>query len=429
VITGGIIALLFALLFLGAPVAFATGIAGMVGLFLLGGSQLVLGVLKTAPHSAIANYELITIPMFIMMAEFTVISGVADELFSTARVWLGRVRGGLAVATAVAGAAFGAISGSSTASAATLASTSIPAMVHHGYDGRLANGVVSISGTLAMLIPPSLAVILYGILTEESIGKLLIAGVVPGILVMLTIILTVYFLVWRDPSRAPVSRAFTMREKVTSLKVTGPFIVLFMAVTGVIYLGVATPTEASALGAGGALILACVRGRMTKRGLLLAIWGSASTTAMIVMIIVGALVFGYFLTLTRTTQDFVEWVSVLPVPTWTIMLVILSLYLVLGFVMDQVAILILTIPILYPLILNLGYDPIWFGIMVIVMAEVGMVTPPVGLNVYVVARYTGVPVQEVFAGVFPHVVAHLILIVFLMLFPGLILWLPSTMGP
>jgi tripartite ATP-independent transporter DctM subunit len=419
---------LFAMLTVGVPVGFAMGIAGATGLYAIGGLPILSGILETAPLSTTASYELITVPMFLLMAEFVILSGVADELFKAAATWVGRVRGGLGIATAIAGAGFGAISGSSTAAAATLSATTIPAMLKQGYEPKMACGVVAISGTLAMLIPPSVALVLYGIIADVSIGKLLIGGVIPGLLVTFTIAFTVWVLVTLDPRRAPPGQRYTMREKFGSLKVAGPMIALFMAVTGVIYLGVATPTEAAGLGAFGAFLLAWKAGRISLKTLRAALVDAASASCMIFMIIVGARIFGYFFTLTQTTQQIVAAVGAWQVSPWMIIAVILIGYLILGCIMDQIAILILTVPIVLPVVKALGFDPVWFGVIVIVVAEVGLLTPPVGLNVFVVARYTSRPVGEVFAGVWPHVFAHLILIAILTAFPQIILWLPDKMG-
>lgn len=332
------------------------------------------------------------------------------------------------MATALAGAGFGAISGSSTASAATLSSTTLPAMLKQGYDPRLSGGVVAISGTLAMLIPPSIALILYGIIADVSISALLIGGVIPGLLVTLVIIGTVRVLVWIDPKAAPRGRAYTLREKLASLRVVGPMVFLFMAVTGVIYTGIATPTEASGLGAFGAFLIVLWERKFTRPALAKALMQAAHASCMIIMIVVCAKVFGYFFTLTQSTQMLVAWVSGLDVSRWVVLALILLGYLILGCLMDQVAILILTVPIILPVIKALGFDPVWFGVIVIVMAEVGLVTPPVGLNVFVVARYAKRPLAEIFGGVWPHVFSHLLLVAALAVFPQIILWLPSKMG-
>jgi C4-dicarboxylate transporter DctM subunit len=422
-----IVLLLLTLLALGCPVALSLAVAGAVGLWSIGGLSMVLGVLQTTPFSAASSYELISVPMFVLMAEFVILSGVADSLFKAAATWVGRVPGGLGMATAIAGAGFGAISGSSTASAATLSATTIPAMLKQGYEPQLACGVVAISGTLAMLIPPSIALVLYGIIADVSIGQLLVGGVIPGIVVTFAIMATVYYLVWRDPSRAPLGQSYSFKDKLLSLKVVWPMLILFMAVTGFIYTGIATPTEASGLGAFGAFLLAWQAKKINLQSTTDALTRSAHTSCMIVLIILGAHIFGYFFTLTQTTQELVQWIGALDVSRWFVMTMILFGYLILGCLMDQIAILILTVPIVLPLVKALGFDPIWFGVIVIVTAEVGMVTPPVGLNVFVVSRYTGRPLAEIFRGVMPHVVAHILVIALFVVFPEIILWLPSTM--
>jgi C4-dicarboxylate transporter, DctM subunit len=421
--------MLFVLLTMGMPVAFALITTGSLGLYLTGGWDAMLGVLMTTPASSAASYELISVPLFILMAEFVIMSGVADNLFRAAATWVGRVPGGLGMATALAGAGFGAISGSSTASAATLSSTTMPAMLKQGYDPKLAGGVVAISGTLAMLIPPSIALVLYGIIADVSISALLIGGVIPGILVMLTIMATVWALVLIHPGSAPRGQSYTLREKLHSLKVVGPMVFLFMAVTGVIYTGIATPTEASGLGAFGAFLIALKERKVNRQSLGKALTHAAHASCMIIMIIVCAKVFGYFFTMTQSTQAIVQWVSQLEVSPWVILAIILFGYLILGFLMDQVAILILTVPIVLPLIKALGFDPVWFGVMIILMAEVGLVTPPIGLNVFVVARYAKRPLNEIFRGVWPHVFSHLVLIGFIAAFPQIVLWLPAQMNP
>ncbi|TXI19389.1 MAG: TRAP transporter large permease, partial [Ottowia sp.] len=341
---------------------------------------------------------------------------------------VGRVPGGLGIAAALAGAGFGAISGSSTASAATLSSTTMPAMLKQGYEPKLAGGVVAISGTLAMLIPPSIALVLYGIIADVSISALLIGGVIPGLLVTLVIMGTVWTLVMIDPSSAPRGQAYTLRQKLAALKVVGPMVFLFMAVTGVIYTGIATPTEASGLGAFGAFLIALWERKVTRAAMAKALVHAAHASCMIIMIIVCAKVFGYFFTLTQSTQALVAWISALEVSRWFVLAMILFGYMVLGCLMDQVAILILTVPIVLPVIKALGFDPVWFGVIVILMAEVGLVTPPVGLNAFVVARYAKRPLAEIFGGVWPHVISHLLLVAVLVAFPQIILWLPSKMG-
>lgn len=422
-----VVALLFLLLAGGIPVGFALSIAGVVGLFAHGGVPLLAGILSTTSLSTVSSYELISIPMFILMAEFVILSGIADNLFKSAAIWVGRVPGGLAIATALSGAGFGAISGSSTAAAATLSATSIPAMLRQGYEPRLACGVVAISGTLAMLIPPSIALIIFGIVADVSIGKLLIGGIVPGVLVTFTIVLTVLYLVWRNPAHAPRGPGYAFAQKLASLKGVWAMIVLLGFVTGVIYAGIATPTEASAMGAAGALGIAALLGRLGPKQLHSAALNALRSSCMIFMILLGAHIFGYFFALTGVTPRLVAGVSALEVPPWAVITVILAIIVVLGCFLDQIAILVLTVPVMLPVVMALGYDPIWFGVIMIVAGEVGMVTPPVGLNAFVVARYANRPLSEVFIGAWPHVLAHFVLIAVLVAIPQLVLWLPSRM--
>jgi tripartite ATP-independent transporter DctM subunit len=423
-----VLGLLFGLLAIGTPVGFAMAFSGSIGLMIVGGPAALFGILQTAPLSTVSSYELITIPMFLLMADLVLLSGVADDLFETASAWVGRIPGGLGMATALAGAGFGAICGTSTASAATLSSTSLPAMIRQGYEPKMAAGVVAISGTLSMLLPTSVALVIFGLLAEVNIGKLLISGIIPAILVTITIMATIYLLVWQDPSRAPRTVSVPWRKRFELLWQVSPMVVLFSIVTGTIYLGVATPTEASAFGAFGAFVLAIAKGKITPTSLYRTLLRASHGTCMIVMILVGASIFGYFFTLTHVTQDLVAWVGSLPTSRWVIITLILCGYIVLGSFMDQIAILVLTVPIVIPLIKTLGFDPIWFGVIKIVTAEVGMITPPVGLNCFIVARYANRPVAEVFHGTFPHFIAHLIVIAILVAFPSIILWLPSQMG-
>jgi tripartite ATP-independent transporter DctM subunit len=418
---------LLALLAVGTPVGFSLLIAGAIGLWAMGGIDMLLGVLETAPSSAASVYELITIPMFMVMAEFVILSNIIDGLFRSATAWVGRIPGGLGVATTLAGAGHASISGSSTASAATLASTTIPAMLKQGYEPKMACGVVAISGTLAILLPTSIGLVLYGIVANCDIGKLLIAGIIPGLVVVVTIILTVFFLVWQDPARAPPGQAYTWHQKISSLLSVGPVVALFIVITGLIYSGIATPTEASALGAFGAFLLALRAGKITLASTLHACKRAAHTTCMVLMIILGAQVFGYFIALTQVTQNLVASVTALALPSLVVITLILIGKMLLGAIMDQAAIIILAVPIVLPVVVSLGYDPVWFGVIMLVTAEVGLVAPPIGLNSFVVARYTGRPLGEVFRGVMPHVVAHIFVIILLVLFPQVVLWLPSTM--
>ncbi|WP_427029552.1 TRAP transporter large permease [Halomonas sp. H2] len=419
---------LLLLLIIGVPVGLALAFSGMIGMIAMVGFNSALSVLATTPLSTTNSYELIAVPLFILMAEFVIVSGIADRMFKAITIWVGRLPGGLAVATALAGAGFGAISGSSTASAAALSSTSIPAMRRAGYEAKFSSGVVAVSGTLAMLIPPSIALVLYGIIVEENIASLLIGGVIPGILVTIGIIATIYVLMARDPSIAPAAKPWPMRDKLYALREIGPMLVLLACVTGSIYLGIATPTEAAGLGAFGAFVIAVAFRKLTWASVWGALSRSVRATCMIFLIIIGAHIFGYVLTLGQITPQFVDWITTLEVSPYVIIAGIILFYLVLGCFMDQLAILILTVPVMAPAVVSLGFDPVWFGVLVVVSAEVGMITPPLGMNIFVVARYAERPLSEIFRGVAPHVLTHLIIIALLVAFPQLVLWLPGTIN-
>jgi tripartite ATP-independent transporter DctM subunit len=421
-----VLALLFISLAIGTPVGFAMGISGAIGLTLSGSVDGLIGVLQTAAFSSVSAYEMITIPMFMLMAEFVLLSGVADDLFRAMAAWMGRIPGGLGIATAITGAGFGAICGTSTASAATLSSTTLPAMLKQGYDPRLAGGVVAISGTLAMLIPPSVALVIYGLLADVNIGKLLVAGIFPAALITLTIASTIWFLAWRDPQSAPSSSPVSFLEKLRLLKLVGPMLILFGLVTGMIYSGIATPTEASAIGAFGAFLMAFKR-RGWKANYSEALSKAARASCMVMMILLGASIFGYFFALSQVSQHLVAWVGSLDISRWIVLVIILFGYIVLGSFMDQIAILVLTIPIVVPLMQSLGFDLVWFGIIKVVTAELGMVTPPIGLNCHIVSRYSGRPVAEVFHGTVPHVISHVAALAILVAFPVITLWLPANM--
>lgn len=422
-----IVTLMFVLLAMGMPVGFTLITSGALGIYLIGGFPALIGILSTMPRDSASSYEFLAIPMFLLMAEFVLRSGVADDLFRAAAAWFGRIRGGLGIATALAGAGFGAVCGSSTAAAATLASTSLPAMRKYGYETSLASGVVAISGTLSMLIPPSIAMIIYALLADVSVAKMLIAGVIPGIIITFTIAVTVYILAVRHPEHAPLTEEVSLRDKIYALRLIAPMLVLMMAVTGVIYTGIATPTEASAVGAFAAGVLYFIRrGRGTTPGAVYEIFARATrTSCMLAIIILGAHVFTTFFALTQTTQMIIDWVGGLEMNRWAIVVMLVIVILILGCFMDQMAILVLTVPVLAPLLTSMGFDLIWFGVVLIVTAEVGLVTPPLGLNCFVVSKYAGVPVAKVFRGIGPHVVSHLIAIAVLVAFPIIALWLPG----
>ncbi|KAA0911410.1 TRAP transporter large permease [Pusillimonas sp. ANT_WB101] len=423
-----LIALMLLFLFLGMPVAFSLGAAGAIGLFFYGGMDTVLGILGTVPYRSAASYALATIPMFILMAQFISASGIVDDVFTAAQRWLERLPGGLAITTIFASAAMAAMSGSSTASAATLSMMAVPQMVKRGYSRSLATGVVAVAGTLAIMIPPSIAFVLYGIITETSIGKLLIAGIIPGIIT--AAMYCIGIIAWSrvSPHSMPSStNMYSWKERFSTLRNLWPFLILAVIVVGSMYAGLATPTEAAAFGAFGAFVIPLLMGRMSKDAFQTSILKTIESTTMIFAIIIGAMIFGYFLTITESTQNLIRYIGDLNVNRWVIMGLIVVLYLLLGCIMDQVAIILVTLPLVFPLVTSLGFDPIWFGVICTKTAEIGMATPPVGMNAYVVSATTKVPLEEVFRGAAPLIGIDLLTLLILLAFPALSTWLPSTM--
>lgn len=418
--------LLIVLIMLRIPVTFAIMASGLVGLVVIGRGNIIDGILQTIPASSVTSFTLSAVPLFIFMAQLVLLSGLLDSLFDAARSVVGRVRGGTGVAAIGAGTAFAAVSGSSTASAATLAYASTNKMIDEGYHPRTATGLVAVVGTLAAMIPPSIALVFYAITAETSVGAQLIAGFFPGLLIALTIVVTMYITVLGKADSAPHGIKTTLSEKLSSLGKASPILILFFAVVGSIYVGLATPTEAAALGCVAAFLLAVVYRRATVAGLVNAVLGTIKSSAMIFAIVISAHVFGHFITETRVAPAIVEWIEALAVPGLVIILVLGLFYVVLGFFMDQIAIIALTVPIVVPIVVALGYDPIWFGIFIVLLAEIGLVTPPLGLNVFVVAKAAERPVGVVFRGVFPYVIALLVVGVVFALWPDIVMWVPNS---
>lgn len=419
--------LLVILILLRVPVAFAILSAGILGLLLTLGFEPTLGVLQTIPQSAVASNSLAAIPLFILMAQFVLHSGALNSLFDSARVLIGRTRGGTAYAAVGAGAVFAAVSGSSTAAAATLAHTSTDKMVEQGYDRRLSAGVVASAGTLAAMIPPSILLIFYAITAETPVGDTLIAGLVPGLMVAAALAICVGIIIRVREGSAPKGEASTWSEKFSSLKGLIPILLLFLVVVGLVFLGVTTATEAAAVGALGSLALMIARRKFTWANFKVALAESVSSSIMILTIVMAAHVFGHFIVETGVTPVIAQWIADLPWAPLAIVAVIALGYLILGFFMDQMAIISLTVPVTLPIVEMLGFDPIWFGIVVILLAEIGLITPPLGLNVFVVSRAARMPLESVFTGSVPFVVAILAVAAVLFIFPDIVLFLPNLM--
>ena len=418
---------LLVVLAMGAPLAFAMILAASVGFYIFGGLPFVLGFIGSTTLTTATTYELLAIPMFILMAEFIIVSRIANDLFDAAAVWVGRIPGGLGVATIGGGALFGAISGSSTAAAVTLSATSLPVMIDRGYDRRFAGGIVVVTATLDMLIPPSIALIFFALLADVSVAKLLIGGLVPGVIVAL--ILTGYVMlnaVFR-PHLIPAGSSYSWREKWEATAKTGPIVLLFLMVTASLYAGVVTPTETSALGAFGALVIALAKRRMTSTEFFMALQKAARTSCMIGLMLLGSYLFSYFFALTRTTEFMGNWVLSLGARPYVVLICLGLIYLLLGTFLDTIATMILTVPIVLPIIVGIGYDPIWYGIMMVLIAQIGVLTPPTGMNVFIVAKYANMPAHEIFAGVFPYIFLIIGAMVIFSIWPEIIMWLPNTM--
>lgn len=415
--------LLLALILVRVPIPFAILTAAGVGLLWVGGWSNLIGVFEIIPMSSIGSNSLAAVPLFILMAHLVLKSGVLESLFVSANTIIGRVRGGTGIAAVLAGAGFAAVSGSSTAAAATLAHTSTEKMLRQGYSQRLAGGTVASAGTLAAMIPPSILLVFYAITAETSVGKTLLAGVVPGILMAFALALTVWImgLLGHAPSTSPT----TWTSKLKAVSGILPIAFLFAIVVGTVFLGIATATEAAALGCLGGLALMFWTKTASLANLRSAVLGSVSSSAMILSIVFAAHVFGIFLTETRVTPTFVGFVGSLSIAPIAVIIIFAFIYLVLGFFMDQMAIIALTVPITLPVVESLGFDPIWFGVIVILLAEIGLITPPLGLNAYVVARAANIRVETVFIGSAPFILAMLIVTILVFTVPGLALFLTS----
>lgn len=423
-----IILLLLFLIAIEVPVAFAMMIAGTIGLWLVSNFTTVSSFLGGVIYEHVSSYILVTVPMFVLMSQLLSKSGMARDVIQSGHLWLGRFRGGLGYASVFSGSILAAVIGTSTAACATISSAVFPTMKKLGYDERFSIGVIAISGTLAIMIPPSLILILYGILTEVSIGKLLIAGLIPGVLTAVGYILTIMIWVRKNPTIAPKLEKFDFKAALLSLQAVWPIILLVAVVLGSIYLGVATPTEIGALGSFIALLLFLILRRSYLKELPSSFTETAKTTIMLLSIIVGATVFGYFLTYTQSTQYIIESIRQTGLSVNGILILLLIMYLILGMFMDQVAILFLTVPLTFALISDFNVNPIWFGILLTKTVEIGMVTPPVGLNIFVASNVTKVPAIKAFQGVAPFILVELVILLLLFCFPDLSLYLPNQMN-
>jgi len=420
--------LLIVCLFSRMPVGFVMAALGFIGFGYLVSWPSALHLIAKDIFSIFSSYSLSVVPLFILMGQITFHAGISRRLFNTAYTLAGNLPGGLAMATIGACAGFAAICGSTNASAATMATVAVPEMRRFNYDQGLATGAVAAGGGLGILIPPSVLFIIYGIMTEQSIGRLFVAGVIPGILLTILFILTIYIWVSISPEIAPRGPKTTMRQKLASLTGVWETLALFVLIMGGLFLGFFTPTEAGAVGAGGAIALGLARERLNMPNLMQALTESARITCMVFIIVYGATLFGRFLAATGTPFMLADWVSQLPLPSYALMGIIIFIYILGGCFIDPLAMIILTIPIFYPVVIKMGYDPIWFGVIIVLVAQIGAITPPVGINVYVIKGVlVDVPLQTIFKGSLPFLIALILGSLILIPFPQIALYLPGLM--
>ena len=422
------IAALFALFIVGMPIGFTLGIAGVFGIYLAGGLDAMKGLLTLTPYEISASFLFSAVPMFVLMAEFVARGGLAKDLFNLAYKWFGHLPGGLAVATVVASAGMGAMTGASTASAAAMAAVCMPEMDRYHYKRFFSAATVAAGGTLAIMIPPSIPMLVYGVQTETSIGQLFIAGIIPGIMIAVVYSAGISTWVLMRPDLSLRVKPFSFRERFEAFKYVWPVVLLVVLVIGGMYVGLVTPTEAGALGSAGALGITLVMRRITWQDILQALYSTAVTTAMLMTIVIGAHFFVYYLTMAGVSNAVAQLLRTVPLPpVATLILFIVPIYIILGLFMDNIPILLLTLPVTFPAAIHLGFDPIWFGILVVALGELGLITPPVGLTAFVVSAVANVPLDEVFKGLFPFMILDLAVLALLIFFPEIATFLPGLM--
>jgi C4-dicarboxylate transporter, DctM subunit len=423
---------LFVLMLLRVPVGMAMGLVGISGFSYLVGGAPALKLVGQTSMRTVTDYTFGVIPMFLLMGAFVTSSGMSRELFRTANNFVGHLRGGLGIATVAACGGFAAICGSSVATAATFSTVAYPEMRRYGYPQSFATGVIAAGGTLGAMLPPSTVLAVYGIITEQDIGKLFIAGIIPGLLAICMYMITIAIIGWAKPGFLPAGKSTPWNDRLAGLKDIWAPILLFIFVIGGLYglpfLPRFTPTEAGGVGASGAFLIGVLSGRLNKDGILTSLLQATRTAAAVFTVLIGALLFGYFLTITQTPQKVTAFLTALGLGKYGVLALIMLMYLLLGCLMDAMAMIILTIPIIFPVIIHLGFDPIWFGVIIVMTVELGLIHPPVGMNVFVIKSVVkDVSFTTIFKGVIPFIITDLIRLVILIAFPILALWLPSHM--
>ncbi len=423
----GIIVLLI-LMFLGMNIGLSMLLVGFVGYGIAVNWNAAFGVLQTVPYVQAASYTMTVVPLFIMMGNFAFASGMSENLYAAANKWLGRLPGGLACATIAACAAFGAICGSTNATTATMGIVSIPQMRKYGYADSLSCGAVAVGGGLGVMIPPSSCLIVYGIISEQSIGRLFAAGILPGILLAVLIIMMIVAQVKIKPSLAPKGDKYPMKEKLLSIVKCWDVLILFIGVFWAMFSGIFTINEAAAAGALLSIIIFIAKGKLTVKSFCKVMWDSIKTTSMTYLIVIGAMVFGSFLSITQMPMALAAVIEGMNVSRYLILAVIIAIYLLLGCLMDALPMIMLTVPIFYPIVTGLGFDPIWFGVIIIMVMMMGFITPPVGMNCYVLSGIVkDVSLATIFRGAVPYVLALLVGVVIVTIFPNIALWIPNML--
>ena len=423
------IGVLIGLLMLGVPIAFAMAVVGIAGTGMVVGLPQTLSQVTLVTWDKGTDFVIVCIPLFVFMGQLTATTGIAGDLYECLQRWLGRMRGGLGIASVFACGGFGAVTGSSVACVATMGTIVYPQMKKYGYNPQLATGVLAASGTLGILIPPSLAFAFYGTLTDTSIAALFVAGIVPGLLTMLIFAGIVWLRCVINPAYGPIGPRFTMQKKLASLKGVAPIAAIFVLVIGTLYGGVCTPTEASAIGASGVVLVSLLMGRLTWSNLRQALAETGLVSAFIFAIIVGGYLISRFLAVTQITDLLVGFVTDLDPSPYGFILFMVLLYFALGAILDVFGMTILTLPFIFPITTALGIDPVWLGVFIVIMTEVALITPPVGVNVFVMRGIaTDVPMGQIFRGVMPFLIGEFVLIGLLVAFPGIATWLPSLMA-
>lgn len=428
--TVGVIGLLvlIVLLFSRMPVGFVMALVGLAGFSYIVNPAAGLRLLAKDFFSIFGSYNLTVVPLFIFMGQIAFHAGISRRLYDTAYTFLGHLPGGMAIATIWACAGFAAICGSTNAAAATMATVALPEMKRYKYDMGLAAGTVAAGGSLGILIPPSVILIIYGIMTEQSIGRLFAAGIAPGVLLTILFVIAIYIVVQLRPEFGPQGPKMSWAVRLRSLSGVIEMLIIFLLVMGGLFLGFFTPTEAGAAGAFITLVLALARRQLSWKNFLLAGKQTVSTSCMILVIVAGATIFGHFLAVTRIPFLLAEWAAGLPLPAWAVMGVIIFIYLAGGCFMDALGMILLTIPIFYPVVLKLGFDPIWFGVTIVLICEMGVITPPVGINVYVVnAIAKDIPLETIFRGILPLLAALIVCNIILVFFPQIVMFLPNLL--